>query len=377
MENRRNSTYRVKSTKKGGLKLLIIILVSLVIIAGILFALKVLNKGQVETNAKGEQNVEETKKEEPKVQIVDVNSKTRPYAVMINNNHDAWPQCGLKDAYLVYEIIAEGGITRMMALYKDKLPEKVGSVRSARHYFIDYADENDAIFIHWGGSPQAYSRINTGVADLDGMALEGSVFFRDKSLKRAYEHTGFVNLVKAAKYAEEKGYTRETNEDLLLNYSATEIDLNKKAEAESANEITLKYSYHHTTSYEYDKENKVYKRFMSGKANVDLQTNEQYTAKNIIVYKVKNYTLSDGENKGRQELSNVGSGSGYYISCGYAVPITWEKTSHSGQTVYKYQNGEEITVNDGNTFIQIMPMDSVITIEPLQEEITNGNVIAE
>ena len=62
---------------------------------------------------------------------------------MINNNHSAWPQCGLKDAYLVYEIIAEGGITRMMALYKDKLPEKVGSVRSARHYFIDYAEEND------------------------------------------------------------------------------------------------------------------------------------------------------------------------------------------------------------------------------------------
>ena len=255
MENRRNPTYRAKPNKKGGVKLLIIILVSLIIIAGILFVLKVLNKGQVETNAKGEQNIEETKKEEPKVQIVDINSKTRPYAVMINNNHDAWPQCGLKDAYLVYEIIAEGGITRMMALYKDKLPEKVGSVRSARHYFIDYADENDAIFIHWGGSPQAYSRINTGVADLDGMELEGSVFFRDKSLKRDYEHTGFVNLVKAAEYAENKGYARETNEDLLLNYSATEIELNKKAEVESANEITLKYSNYHTTSYEYDAEN--------------------------------------------------------------------------------------------------------------------------
>ena len=375
MENRRNSTYRVKTTKKGGLKLLIIILVILIIIFGVLLALKVLNKEQIETNAKGEEKVEEIKKEEPKVQIVDVNSKTRPYAVMINNNHSAWPQCGLKDAYLVYEIIAEGGITRMMALYKDKLPQKIGSVRSARHYFLDYADENDAIFIHWGGSPQAYSRINSGVAALDGIALEGSVFFRDKTLKRDYEHTGFVDLEKAAKYAEDKGYTRETNEDLLLNYSATEIDLTKEQGVESANEITLKYSNYHTTSYEYDKENKVYKRFMSGKANVDLQTNEQYTAKNIIVYKVKNYTLSDGENKGRQELSNVGNGSGYYISCGYAVPITWEKTSHSGQTIYKYQNGEEITVNDGNTFIQIMPIDSVITIEPLQEEMTNENVI--
>ena len=96
-----------------------------------------------------------------KLQIVDEDSKTRPYAVMINNNHAAWPQCGVQDAYLVYEIIAEGGITRMMALYKDQDTAKIGSIRSARHYFIDYVEENDAIFVHWGGSPQAYSRISS------------------------------------------------------------------------------------------------------------------------------------------------------------------------------------------------------------------------
>ena len=359
MENGRRTK---EANKKGGVKILIIILVILILIVGVLLALKLLNKGQVETNASGE--IIEEKKEEPKVQIVDVNSKTRPYAVMINNNHSAWPQCGLKDAYLVYEIIAEGGITRMMALYKDKLPEKVGSVRSARHYFIDYAEENDAIFIHWGGSPQAYSRINSGINDLDGIALEGTSFFRDKTLKRDYEHTGFVNLEKANKQAQEKGYTRDTNKDLLLNYSATELDLANLEGAESAEDITLKYSYYHTTSYEYDKENKVYKRFMSGKANTDLTTGEQYTAKNIIVYKVGNKTINDGENKGRQDLLNTGTGKGYYISEGYAIPITWEKSTHSGQTIYKYENGEEIKVNDGNTFIQILPKEGTITIEP-------------
>jgi hypothetical protein len=359
MENGRRTK---EAKKKGGVKILIIILVILILIAGVLLALKLLNKGQVETNASGE--IIEEKKEEPKVQIVDVNSKTRPYAVMINNNHSAWPQCGLKDAYLVYEIIAEGGITRMMALYKDKLPEKVGSVRSARHYFIDYAEENDAIFIHWGGSPQAYSRINSGIDDLDGIALEGTSFFRDKTLKRDYEHTGFVNLEKANEQAKEKGYTRDTNKDLLLNYSATELDLASLEGAESAEDITLKYSYYHTTSYEYDEENKVYKRFMSGKANTDLTTGEQYTAKNIIVYKVGNKTINDGENKGRQDLLNTGTGKGYYISEGYAIPITWEKSTHSGQTIYKYENGEEIKVNDGNTFIQILPTEGTITIEP-------------
>lgn len=377
MKNKDNLSYKVSANKKGGTKLLIVILIMLIIIVGILFALKILKKEPLATNTQEGQPGEVVIKEEPKVQIVDVNSKTRPYAIMINNNHAAWPQCGLEDAYLVYEIIAEGGITRMMALYKDKLPQKIGSVRSARHYFIDYANENDAIFIHWGGSPQAYARINKGMASLDGIALEGSVFFRDKSLNRAYEHTGFVDLEKAAEYAKNKGYTRETSEDLLLNYSATEVDLAKNEEAETADKITLRYSDYHTTSYEYDKENKVYKRFMSGKANVDLETKEQYTAKNIIVYKIKNYTLNDGENKGRQELNNIGSGTGYYISCGYVIPIIWEKTSQSEQTVYKYQNGEELVVNDGNTFIQIMPIDSEIDIESLKTEETNNQNVEE
>ncbi len=346
--------------QKGGIKILIIILVILIIVAGVLLALKFFNKGQAETTANEESP---TAIEEPQVKIVDVNSKTRPYAVMINNNHSAWPQCGLQDAYLVYEIIAEGGITRMMALYKDVYPTKIGSVRSARHYFIDYAEENDAIFVHWGGSPQAYTRLNKGIDNLDGISLENVVFFRDKTLKRDYEHTGFVNLEKAKKYAEDEGYTRDTNKDLLLNYSIEEIDLSSNIQAKVADSLTLKYSDYHTTSYEYDAENKVYKRAMAGKPNIDLATGEQYTAKNIIVYKVSNYTLNDKENKGRQELNNIGSGTGYYITNGYSVPITWEKSTHSGQTVYKYESGEEITVNDGNTFIQICPTNADITIE--------------
>ena len=369
MENGRRTketTYRTQ--KKGGFKILVIILVLLIAVAGILLALKILNKGEneVATNNEVPQKVEE-----PQVQIVDVNSKTRPYAVMINNNHAAWPQCGLQDAYLVYEIIAEGGISRMMALYKDTYPTKVGSVRSARHYFIEYAEENDAIFVHWGGSPQAYSKLSRGIDSLDGIALEGSMFFRDRSLNRAYEHTGFVDLEKAKTYATEKGYTRDAKKDLLLNYSAKEIDLSTNESVQKADSVELEYSDYHTTSYEYDEENKVYKRSMSGKANIDLETGEQYTAKNIIVYKVRNYTLNDGEGKGRQELENVGSGTGYYISNGQAISITWEKNSDNAQTVYKYSNGEELTVNDGNTFIQILPINGEIEIEANVTETEN------
>ena len=361
---------REKGSKKGfNKKILLITLAIVVLIIGGVFAYS--HFAGAKNRNSNEVNLDENGEDESlvgvakKLNIVDVNSKSRPYAVMINNNHAAWPQCGLKDAYIVYEIIAEGGITRMMAVYKDQDTAKIGSVRSARHYFIDYAEENDAIFVHWGGSPQAYNRIYTGIDDIDGIALEGSVFFRDTSLKRDYEHTGFTSMEKLKKYAKEKGLARDTNKDLLLNYSASSIDIKDQKGAQSAQEVEIKYSDYHRTNYVYDKDTKTYKRSMSGVANVDLVTGEQYTAKNILVYNVSNYTLNDGENKGRQEINNIGTGTGYFITEGYAVPITWEKTSHSGQTVYKYSDGTEITVNDGNTFIQIYPTTTgKLTITP-------------
>ena len=345
-------------TKTG---ILIGLLIIIIVIAGVIFAIKFKSNENVATN--NGQKIDK-KEEIKKIKIVDEDSKTRPYAVMINNNHAAWPQCGIQDAYIVYEIIAEGGITRMMAIYKDQDTAKIGSIRSARHYFIDYAEENDAIFVHWGGSPQAYSRISTSkIDDLDGIALEGSVFFRDKTLNRAYEHTGFTSMSNVKEYAEKKGFTRDTNKGLLLNYSVDELNMAEQEGASAATNIDLKYSNYHTTSYEYDEENKVYKRSMSNTPNVDLVSGEQYTAKNIIIYQVENYTLNDGENKGRQDIKNIGSGTGYFVTGGYVIPITWEKTSHSSQTVYKYENGKELVVNDGNTFIQICPKNAEITIE--------------
>ena len=341
---------------KKGKVALIVILVILIIAAATLLTMKILNKG---TQTSAEQQAEE-KAPEKQLKIVNVNSKSRPFAVMINNNHAAWPQCGIQDAYLVYEMIAEGGITRMMAIYKDADTAKIGSIRSARHYFLDYVQENDAIFVHWGGSDRAYSDIRAkSINDIDGLALEGSVFFRDTTLKRDLEHTGFTSMEKLKKYAEKEKYTRDTNKDLLLNYSVDEIDLSTNESAKLATNVNIKYSDYHTTSYVYDTENKVYKRSMSGQKNVDLVTGEQYTAKNILVYKVGNYSF---DSYGRQDLENVGTGTGYYVTDGYAMPITWEKTSHNAQTVYKYENGEEITVNDGNTFIQICPTAGTVSI---------------
>lgn len=153
----------------------------------------------------------------PDVQIVDVNSKARPYAVMINNLGAARPyHTGLQDAYLVYEIVVEGGITRYLALFRDKLPEVVGSVRSARHYYLDYALENDAYYVHWGWSPQAQSDISTlKINNLNGLSSGKPYFFR-QNLNISSEHTGYANLKEMEKLVNSKNYRTETNKALLL-----------------------------------------------------------------------------------------------------------------------------------------------------------------
>lgn len=298
--------------------------------------------------------------DKPKVKIIDVNSNSRPIAVSINNNHAAWPQAGLQDAYLSYELIAEGGITRILAFFKDTNTEKIGSVRSARHYFLDYVLENDAIFVHYGHSPQALSDIKSlGINNINGM-YDASAFYRDKTLKRASEHTAFTTMEKIKKAIKSKGYRTETDKGTLLKYSAVNKDYSKDETSKVANNVSITYSDYQTTSYVYDKENKVYKMYMSKEEHNDLVTKKQYTVKNIITYQVENSSI---DKKGRQNLYNTGRGEGYFISNGIATKIKWSKVSRSAKTKYTLMDGTELVVNDGNTWIHIQPKNKTLSIE--------------
>lgn len=350
---------KLKLKKKN---LIIIIAAAILLIGGIITSIILLsNKDNKDPDENQEVNKEEEKKEEPTVQIVDLNSTSRPYAIMINNIGAARPyHTGLQDAYLVYEIVVEGGITRYLALFKDKTNEVVGNVRSARHYYLDYVLENDAYYVHWGWSPQAQSDISTlDIDNLNGLIYSSPYFFRQKISGVNTEHTAFTNLSELANLADRLGYRKETNKDLLLNYSATSVELS--SDAPDATNIDLKYSGSSTTNYVYDSEAKVYKQLVNNKEHTDYETKEQYTVKNIIAYQVGNTTIT-GDNKGRQDLDNIGSGTGYFITEGKSIPITWEKDSRSQQTVYRYEDGTEITVNDGNTWIHIIPKSGKISI---------------
>ena len=335
-------------------------------LSGVVFGCEKENNASNNSNDNNKTSVSNqttTKEVVKKVKIVDVNSKSRPFAIMINNLGTARPlQSGLQDAYIIYEMIVEGGLTRYMALFLDQNTERIGSIRSSRHYYLDYALENDAIYVHHGQSPQASSDFGKlGITRI--VVDESKTGWRDKSLKQqgyATEHTLFTSIEKLNKGL--SGKRTERNNNLLLNYSIEDLDLTKYDNNKVANKVSIKYSNSVTSSYEYDEANKVYNRFVNGKAHKDYVTGKQYTFKNIITYKVKNFNIS-GDDKGRQDINNIGSGSGYYISEGIAVPITWEKKSRASQTIYRYANGDKLIVNDGNTFIQIQPTGQELTIE--------------
>ena len=357
--------------KKKKSNSILIILSILVIVAGAIAIYKYIirsdaentigNLSQIIPNNEKEQQDDTLVVKEKQIEIF--NGKERPIAVMIDNHSGAWPQANLNKAYLVYEIVAEGGETRLMALFKGQNLEKIGPIRSSRHYFLDYALENDAIYVHHGWSPQAESDISTlGVNNINGMKESSKDFSRVKD--KSSPHNMFTSMESILKIAEREDYKTTSSKDSILNYVAYEFDLSEKYNEEvSATNVTIPHSKLQTVKYVYDEQSKTYTRYARGKLQTDYITGEPVTTKNIIITMCDNYTLTDDENKGRQGIKNIGTFDGYYITNGKAIQIKCTKTARNEQTVYKDLKGNEIDVNDGNTFINICPTNAGVTIE--------------
>lgn len=293
------------------------------------------------------QNKKEEIKETKKINIINEESNSRPYAVVINNvNVARKAQTGLQDAQVIYEFLAEGGITRFVAIYKDKDTSQIGTVRSARHNFLDVALEYDAIFVHFGGSTYGYNDIKSlSINNIDGMT--SSSFWRENPYKLASEHTAYTSLVKVKEEASKK-YKTTTSTKWPLNYSTEEINL----DGINATDISVPFSNATKNSYKYDNKEKVYKRYVDSKEHIDNITKKQYTFKNIIIAKM-GFKMTDSNYY--LDIQDVGSGSGYYITNGKAIEITWSKKDRKSKMIYKDKEGNEIKLNDGNTFIEFQP----------------------
>ena len=300
---------------------------------------------------------DESKEEVKKINIIDMDSNTRPYAVVINNFPSAVKvQSGLQEAYIVYEFPIEGGMTRSLALYKDKEDVKIGTIRSARHDYLDYALENDAIFVHYGWSYTAREDIaKLGINYIDGNSSDPNPFWRENPEGLATEHTVYTNLSKIIDYNTNiKGYRDTTEVKSPLKYSVDEIDLNVNGDAKTANSVELVYSGAFKVNFVYDAESERYDRSVNGNAHIDYFTKEQYDCKNIIIILLDwGYVTDHADTAGNNylDLYNVGKGKGYYITNGYAKEINWSKETRSSQTKYTYLDGTEVDINDGNTYI--------------------------
>ena len=329
----------------------------LLLIVGIV--LLVLPKKKEEPVKKKEPKKEE-KVEEP-VDIINIDSKTRPLSVAINNTPVAVKvQTGLNKAYLVYELPTEGSTSRLLAFYKDAPNTKVGTVRSARHNFLDYSYESDAIFSCYGWSHYAKDEMNKGMIDfVQGMIGQGGMW-RENPEHLASEHTVYANTDTVLNYAyNNKGYKKESDNTILLNYNGTDIDLSKMDGVKTANTVTIVYG-NIVTKFIYDSNNKMYKRNVNGVDAKDYFTKEQFDTKNIIVERI---TYSMASDNYYWDLHTTGSGEGYFITNGYAVPIKWSKESRKAKTKYTYLDGKEIEVSDGRTYIELQTTSQKLTIE--------------
>jgi hypothetical protein len=359
------------------MKIFVGIVLTLIIILGIILVGKISKKNtktEIEILNKAEETIitEEPVVEEKK-NIKIFNGNDRPIAFMIDNNVKAQPQSALNKAFLVYEIIVEGGETRLMALFKgvDVSNEDitVGPIRSARHYFIDYALESDAIYAHLGQSPQAQNYIKTfNIADINGQIYDTGKSRTSKSLywrvsHKSAPHNAYTSIASILEISKKNNYSTTSTKESVLNYVPDEVTFDNNEDAKVANTITIPYSTNHKVQYNYNDSTGRYVRYSKGKKQTDELTGEDVTTKNIIIEFIRNTTLNDGENKGRQDLDNFKTVDGYYITNGKAIKIKCRKTAIGVQTQYVDLDGNEIDVNDGNTWINICPIDSEVVFE--------------
>ena len=279
-----------------------------------------------------------------------VDTQERPIAIMVDNDDkNARPHAGLEDAYLIYEMIIEGGSTRFMALYRGTDTEKIGPIRSSRHYYLDYVMENDAIYTHFGWSPRAMQDISEfGINKINGvLGGDENIFWREKKYKGDW-HSAYTSIKNIKDMASEKGYKQKTEHKNAIEYSDSYIELTPE---NIAKKVNLKYSYKYTTGYIYNEENRLYEKSIDGEPHV-MQNGDVLSVKNIIVMFVADSALGDGSD--RRNINTTGNGKGYYITNGAYEEIIWEKSSRSENTVYKNIDGTPLLINPGRTIINII-----------------------
>lgn len=288
----------------------------------------------------------------------------RPIAIMINNLKQALPQFGTANASIIYEALAEGGVTRLLAVYEDIDDiDKIGTIRSSRPYYLDLAQGLDAIYIHMGGSEGAYGQIRKRKIDSFDLisGANNSMYWRDKARIRenGYEHSVFTSgerIMKRIKSAN----TRTEISDKYGNAFNFADSVN--AVGTPALQVTARFSSYKTGAYKYDSASGFYLINQYGGAHTDARVGLQLAFKNIFILRINSYVLA-GDREGRLGMDIVGSGSGVYLTQGMSYDIKWSKSAHDKPFVFETRDGSTLNVLRGDSYVAIVPTSAEVKIE--------------
>ncbi len=272
----------------------------------------------------------------------------RPIIVTINNHPAARPQSGLAAADMFYEMLAEGNVTRLLAVYQSKLPENVGPVRSARSYFVDMAKGFGAFYVAHGYSPEAKSMLSNNVVDnINGMNYDGTLFKRSK--ERVAPHNSYITAENILNGAEKVGASMNYSEKVRQTFYEAEERGKIGIETSQVDIYYGNNEYFHN-SYVYDHQNNRYGRQSASVDTKDMLTGEAITLANVLFFEMKHQTI---DNVGRQDIDLTSGGNAYVFQNGYMREVKWANID--GLPMAVEESGELVKLVPGKSWIHFVP----------------------
>ena len=290
---------------------------------------------------------------------------TRPVAIMINNIKAAMPQIGVSEAEIVYEILEEGGITRLLCVYNDykSIPE-IGSVRSARDYYIDIANAHDAVYVHAGGSVYAKEALATGKTDhLDGLYLDHFYRSAERRKTMAKEHTLMISGDGIVKNMQTKKYRQTTDAPQPLAFGAHCPSGEDAVYVEIPFSMAFKTNPYALSFFNYVPEKGTYSKGHYGTDHIDGDDGEILSFTNLLTLECA-HSVIPGDANGCIRVNFTGSGKGKYFTGGKYKEIVWKKQSRtSAYTLYEADGETPLLLNPGKSYIAIVPINTKITVK--------------
>lgn len=280
--------------------------------------------------------------------------QNRPAAVMLNNLKKAQPQLGVSLADIIYEVPAEGGITRMLGVYQtlDGVGN-LGSIRSARPYYIELAMGHDALYVHAGGSPEAYQDLKSWKVDyidgVNGSASQSAVFWRDPERKKnkGYEHSLLASGETIQSFWDNSKYPKTHQNDYSYPQTFTDDPLTGGTAAEH---IKLYYTSYKTGLFDYDAETGKYLVSQYQAPYVDGNTGEQVGVTNLLILETSISAIS-GDTAGRLKVRTTGEGEGTLYRSGQCIPIHWSRSNRDVPFSYTTSDGQPLALGRGNSYV--------------------------